>query len=278
MILVTGATGNVGRHVVRLLAEQGIATRVLARDPEKAAGLGAAEVVLGDLAEPGTLGPALEGVDAVYLFPVPGSGPAFVAAAEAAGVARVVMLSSDAVADDVAEQANPIAGYHAEIEAAVRGSALEWTLLRSGHMATNALPWAGQTKAGGVVRGPYAEATSAPVHEADVAEVAVVALTDEGHAGRVYRLTGPESLTAAEQVELIGKAVGRPLAYEELPADVAREQMSRFIPPFIIGTLFEGWARSVGVPALVSSDVETVTGRPARAFDEWARDRAADFA
>ncbi|KQV19198.1 MULTISPECIES: NAD(P)H-binding protein [unclassified Kitasatospora] len=278
MILVTGATGNVGRHIVRLLAEQGIAARVLARDPEKAAGLGAAEVVRGDLAEPSTLGPALEGVDAVFLFPAPGSGPAFVAAAEAAGVARVVMLSSDAVADDVAEQANPIAGYHAEIETAVRGSALEWTLLRSGHMATNALPWAGQTKAGDVVRGPYAEATSAPVHEADVADVAVAALTAEGHAGRVYWLTGPESLTAAEQVALIGKAVDRPLVYEELPADVAREQMSRFIPPFIIGTLFEGWAKSVGVPALVSSDVETVTGRPARTFDEWARDRVADFA
>lgn len=277
MILVTGATGNVGGHVVQLLTAAGESVRVLVRDPEKAAGLGAAEVVRGDLGKPESLPAALDGVSAVFLFAVPGSGPAFVAAARAAGVERIVMLSSNAVVEEAAEQPNPIAQYHADIEAAVRGSGIAWTLLRTGHMATNALPWASQTKTGDVVRGPYAGATSAPVHEADLAEVAVLALTGVGHDGHTYELTGPESLTAAEQVALIGAAIGRPLRYEELPPEVAREQMSRFIPPFIIDTLFAAWAAAVGVPAVVEPTVEKLTGRPARTFAQWAADRAADF-
>lgn len=277
MILVTGATGNVGRHVVQQLLARGLKVRALARTPEKAGLPHAAEVVKGDLAQPETLTAALDGVRAVFLFAVPGSGPAFVEAAHRAGVERVVLLSSNAVDDDAAEQANPIAAYHADLEAALRGSRLDWTFLRSGHMATNALPWAAQTKAGDVVRGPYAGATSAPVHEADIAEVAVIALTAGGHASRIYELTGPESLTAAEQVALIGRALGRQLRYEEQAPEVAREQMSRFIPPFIIDTLFDGWARSVGVPAAVHPTVEKLTGHPARTFGEWAADHFADF-
>lgn len=272
-ILVTGATGNVGRHVVEQL--EGHEVRVLvrseARFPE------GVEVVRGDLADPSTLPGALEGVDAVFLFAVPGSGPEFVAAAEAAGVSRVVLLSSNAVDDSADEQANPIAAYHHELEQALRASRLSWTFLRSGHMATNALPWSAQTRVGDVVRGPYAGATSAPVHEADVADVAVVVLTGEGHEGQVYELTGPESLTAAEQVRLIGEALGRAVRYEELPPEVAREQMSRFIPPFIIDTLFDGWAASVGVPATVYPTVEKLTGHPPRTFAQWATDRTTDF-
>lgn len=268
-ILVTGATGNVGRNVVSQLA--GHEVRVMVRS--EAAFPEGIEVVRGDLSQPETLPAALAGVDAVFLFAVPGSGPAFVAAAEAAGVSRVVFLSSNAAANPD----NPIGAYHHEVEEALRGSGLSWTFLRSGHMATNALPWAAQTRAGDVVRGPYAEATSAPVHEADMAAVAVLALTEPGHEGQIYEVTGPASLTAAEQVELIGQALGRPISYEELPPEVARKQMSKFIPPFIIGPLFDGWAASVGVPAKVTPTVEKLTGRPARTFAQWAVDRAADF-
>ncbi|WP_354644058.1 NAD(P)H-binding protein [Kitasatospora camelliae] len=278
MILVTGATGNVGRHVVELLTARGEKTRVLARDPQRAAGLGATEVVQGDLTQPRTLPAALDGVDAVFLFAAPGCGPDLVAAAERAGVQRVVLLSSDSIDDEQAEQSNPIAAYHAEIERALRGSRLAWTFLRSGHMAINVLPWAAQIKAGDVVRAPYAQATSAPVHEADLAEAAVVALTEPGHEGRTYRLTGPDSLTSAEQLALIGAAIGRPLRYEEQTPEAAREQMSRFIPPFILDTLMAGSAASVGRTATVLPTVEELTGRPARSFAAWARDRAGDFA
>lgn len=277
MFLVTGATGNVGRHVVRELLALGAPVRALVRDPAAAQLPDGVEVFRGDLARPETLPAALASVRGVFLFAVPGSGPEFVRAAERAGVARVVLLSSDAVLDGAAEQPNPIAGYHAEIERALRDSSLEWTFLRSAHMATNALAWAGQTKAGDVVRGPYAGATSAPVHEADLGAAAAIALTGEGHAGQAYTLSGPASLTAAEQVAVISAAIGRPLRYDELAPEVAREQMSAYIPPFIIGTLFDGWAKSVGVPATVHPDVEKLTGRPARGFAEWAADHAADF-
>lgn len=278
LILVTGATGNVGGHVVAELVDRGVPVRALVRDPAKAGFPSEVEVVCGDLAQPDTLDAALAGVSEVFLFAVPGSGPAFVDAATRNGVTRVVLLSSNAVDDTVPEQANPIAAYHAEIERALRDSALEWTFLRSAHMASNALPWAAQTKSGDVVRGPYAGATSAPIHESDLAEVAVHALTEPGHAGQVYDLSGPESLTAGEQVELIGKAIGRPLSYHELTPETAREQMSAFIPPFILDTLFTGWADSVGVPATVHATVERITGHPARRFARWAEDRAADFA
>ncbi|MBB6347157.1 uncharacterized protein YbjT (DUF2867 family) [Nonomuraea muscovyensis] len=277
MILVTGATGNVGRNVVEQLLDAGHEVRALTRDPEQAKLPDGVEVACGDLGEPGTLRPVLTGVSAVFLFAAPGSGPGFVQAATAAGVRKVVFLSSSAVDDDVDEQTNPIAAYHAEIERSLRASDLEWTFLRSGHMATNALPWAGQTRAGDVVRAPYAESTSAPVHEADLAAVAVRALTEPGHAGATDDLTGPESLTAREQVALIGEAIGRPLRYEELTPEAAREAMSRFMPRFILDTLFEQWADSVGKPARVSGDVEKIIGRPARTFARWATDHAADF-
>ncbi|MEV0195655.1 NAD(P)H-binding protein [Nonomuraea sp. NPDC050691] len=277
MFLVTGATGNVGRHVVERLVARGEKVRALVRDPRRAVLPVGVEVVEGDLSRPETLDAALDCVTGVFLFAVPGSGPAFVEAAQRAGVERVVLLSSNGVDDTAAEQANPIAAYHAEIEQALRGGKPAWTFLRSAHMATNALPWAGQIRAGDVVRAPYAGATSAPIHEADLAEVAVVALTEDGHAGQVYPLSGPASLTAAEQVTLIGEALGRPLVFEELTPEVAREQMSRFMPPFILNTLFEQWEQSVGNPAPVYDTVERLTGRPARAFAQWAADRVADF-
>ncbi|MFI6793145.1 NAD(P)H-binding protein [Nonomuraea sp. NPDC050383] len=277
MFLVTGATGNVGRIVVERLLARDEKVRALVRDPQRANLPQGVEVVEGDLSRPDTLAAALDGVTGAFLYAVPGSGPAFAQAAGRAGVERVVLLSSNGVDDTTTEQANPIAAYHAEIEQALRAAEPAWTFLRSAHMATNALPWAGQIRAGDVVRAPYAGATSAPVHEADLAEVAVVALTQDGHAGQVYPLSGPQSLTAAEQVALIGQALGRPLTYHELTPEVAREQMSRFMPPFVLDTLFEQWEQSVGHPAAVYDTVERLTGRPARTFAQWAADRVADF-
>lgn len=277
MFLVTGATGNVGRIVVERLVNRVEKVRALVRDPQRAVLPAGVEVAEGDLLRPETLAAALDGVTGVFLFAVPGCGQDFAEAAQRAGIERVVLLSSNGVDDTVAEQANPIAAYHAEIEQALRAAKPAWTFLRSAHMATNALPWAGQIRAGDVVRAPYAGATSAPVHEADLAEVAVATLTEDGHADQIYPISGPESLTAAEQVTLIGQALGRPLVYQELPPEVAREQMSRFMPPFILNTLFEQWEQSVGNPAQVYDTVERLTGRPARTFAQWAADRAADF-
>lgn len=282
MILVTGATAPVGRSIAEQLVAGGQPVRTLTRNadaPDLPAGV---DTVVGDLSKPETLPPAFEGVSAVFLLAaVPGFAPAFLDAAKRAGVRRVVFQSSGAIDDSVSEQPNPIGAFHADIERAIEASGLEWTFLRLEPYAANSLLWtvdlAQQIKAGDVVRGPYGQAAGAPMHEADLAAVAVAALTSERHAGAKYRLTGPQSLTHIEQVQLIGEAIGRRLRYEELPPEVAKEQISQRVPPPVVDTLFDVWASYVGKPAPVTNTVERVAGRPARTFAEWAADHAADF-
>jgi uncharacterized protein YbjT (DUF2867 family) len=282
MILVTGATAPAGRSIAEQLLASGQRVRALTRDAN-ASGLPAGvEIVAGDLSKPETLPPALEGVSAVFLLAaVPGFAPAFLEAAKRAGVRRIVFQSSGAIDDAVDEQPNPIGAFHADIERAIEASGLEWTFLRLEVHAANALLWtidlADQIKAGDVVRGPYGQAAGAPIHEADLAAVAVVALTSGEHAGAKYRLTGPESLTHVEQVQIIGQAIGRPLRYEELSPEVARQEISQRVPPPVVATLFDVWASSVGKRAPVTNTVEQVAGRPARTFAQWAADHAADF-
>lgn len=278
MILVTGATGNVGRGVVERLLAAGEDVRALTRTPERAGLPEGAEVVRGDLHDAGSLPAALDGVTSVFLFAVPGSAASFTAAAKAAGVRRVVFLSSGAVDDEADEQRNPIAGFHADIEKELRDSGMEWTFVRPSAFAVNALQWAGQLSAGDVVRGAYAEAAMAPVHEADIAAVAAYALTGDEHAGRVYDVTGPQSLTHAEQAEALGKALDRPVYYEELPPAVVRDGLGKQgVPQPIVDALFDVWSQSVGRSALVTDTVERITGHPARTFAEWVSDHAADF-
>lgn len=276
MILITGASGHVGSQVVSLLAGAGHQVRALSRTPERTVWPAGVEAVRGDLADPATLPAALAGVDAVFLFAAPGSGPAFAAAARDAGVRKVVLLSTGAL-DDPDAQDGPIAAYHGEIEAALRDSGLAWTFLRPGTFAANTLMWAGQTRGGDVIRGAYAGATAAPVHEADIAEVAVAALLDDAYAGQVLRLTGPESLTHAEQARILGEALGRPIVFEELPAEVARQAMSAYVPSAILASIFAYWSASVGRAAETTVDVEKVTGRPARSYRDWVLDHAAAF-
>jgi uncharacterized protein YbjT (DUF2867 family) len=250
----------------------------LTRRPETARLPAGVEVVQGDLTDLASLPAALAGVSAVFLFPAPESGPGFVTAATAAGVSRVVMLSSAAVQDDVEQQPNMIAAYHAEVERAVEGSGLEWTLVRPGGFATNTLQWAPQIRSTEVVYGPFAGATTAPIHEADIAAVAVAALTTDGHAGAKYPITGPESLTQADQVKIIGEVIGRPLRYEEIPPEAAREQMAGRFPASVIDTLLSFYASSVGQPARRTDGVvEQVLGRPPKTFREWVIDHVDDF-
>jgi uncharacterized protein YbjT (DUF2867 family) len=277
MILVTGATGNVGRHVLNLLIADGHAVRALSRDPQRAVWPAEADVVPGDLTDPRSLDAALAGVESVFLFAVPGGGPAFAAAARRAGVRRVVLLSSIGVDDDAEVQDGWIAAYHAEIEQHLRGAGLAWTFLRPDGFAANSLAWAGQTKIGDVIRGAYAEAAFAPVHEADIAAVAVAALTGPGHAGRVYRLTGPQSLTHADQAAILGRALGRPIRFAEVPAEAARQAMGAHVPGPILDSIFAIWATSVGRTAPTTTDIEKVTGRPARSYHDWVLDHAAAF-
>lgn len=271
MYLVTGATGTVGRPVVDGLLAAGVPVRALSRDPATA-GLPAGVEVARTDAMP------LGGVTAMFVNPaVAWNGvAALLKRAADHGVERIVLLSSAATLDD--DPANAIGAHHRELERQVEESGLAYTFLRPGAFSANTRQWAGQIRAGDVVRGPYGRAQVAPVHERDIAAVAVRALLDDGLTGARPVLTGPESLSQADQVRLIGEAVGRPLRFEEIPAETARERMvGGGVPEPIADTLLRMFARFVDRPAEVSPDVERITGRPAAPFARWAADHVADF-
>jgi uncharacterized protein YbjT (DUF2867 family) len=277
MYLVSGATGNVGRQVVTQLLAAGTPVRGLVRRADVGLPAGV-EAVVGDLTAPDTLPAALAGVRAAFLFPVPGCGPAFAAAARAAGVARIVLLSSGEVLDGGAAQPHGVAGFHAEIERAVAGCGVGWTFLRCGAFATNTLQWAGMIRAGDTVGLPFPQAQFAPVHEADVAAVAVAALIGEGHAGARYRLTGPAALTQAEQVATIGAVLGRRLRVAEVPAELFRERLlQRGVPAAVADGLVGMFAAATTRPAEVLPTVQEVTGHPARSYAAWVADHRRDF-
>ncbi|TDD93403.1 NAD(P)H-binding protein [Actinomadura rubrisoli] len=279
MILTIGATAHFGRQTVETLLEAGEPVRALTRDPNAANLPPGAQVVRGDLAAPETLAPALDGVTSVFLVLPYGLDPAaFLDAAREAGVRRIVFLSSGAVVDGADRQPDVIAQYHHGVEKAIAATGADWTFLRLFFPAINALSFGMQLTGGDVIRAPYAAATSAPVHERDVAEVAARVLTSDGHAGRIYDLTGPESLTQADQAAVLGQALGRPLTFEELDDQPVREQMGRFMDADFVNALFDLMAATVGKPAVVNSTVEEITGRPARSFAQWAADHTADFA
>ncbi|GII31534.1 NAD(P)H-binding protein [Planotetraspora mira] len=275
--LVIGATGNVGRHVVSHLRDAGAGVRALARRPT-AGGLPAGvRAVQGDLTDPGTLDAALDGVTSVFLlwpFLTAEAAPAVVDAL--AGHARhVVYFSAMSVRDDLEPEENGIWG---EVEHLIERSTLDWTFLRVGGLAANTLGWADQIRAEGVVRWPYGAAPRSLIHERDIAAVAARALLEDGHAGAKYVLTGPESVTQADQVRIIGEEIGRSVRWEELPPEQAREQLltSWGDPAFVDGALGY-WASLVAEPERVTHTVEEVTGTPARTFREWAREHAGDF-
>jgi uncharacterized protein YbjT (DUF2867 family) len=127
------------------------------------------------------------------------------------------------------------------------------------------------------VRWPYAAVPTAPIHERDIAAVAVRALCEGGHGGAEYVLTGPQSLSQEEQVQIIGNAIGRSLRFEEISPDETRRELLSIAPLFVVNMLLDAWAAALGQPALVTSTVAEVTGSPARTFYDWATDHLADF-
>lgn len=276
-VLVTGATGNVGRRLVAMLVEAGVTPRALTRDPHSAGLPDGVEAVRGDLADPGSLDAALEGVDSVFLLwpflTAEAAQPVVDAIAKHAR--HVVYLSAFSVRDDLSPAENGVWG---ELEQLIERAGVRWTFLRAGGFATNTLGWAGQIRGTGVVRAPYAGAARSLIHEADIAAVAALALTEDGHDGRRYVLTGPEVVTQAEQVRIIGEVTGRSLRFDEQPPEEAREQMiAAWGDPAFVDQALGHWARIVGEPEPVTSTVRELTGRPARTFRDWARDHAADF-
>ena len=280
VILVTGATGNVGRYVVSQLAANGYAVRALSRNPATTTPPSEVEVVHGDLTVPDSLEEALTGIDAVFLLWRSDRIAAVSALVDRLRkhARRIVFLSSSAVQDVVAEQPNFVGRVHLEIERLIEKSGIEWTFLRPGGFSTNSLWWwAPQIRSGDVVRWPYGRAVSAPIHERDIAVVAVRALTEDGHAQAKYILTGPESITQIDQVRAIGDAIGRPLRFEEISSDEAWPELLAIMPARIVDILLDVWAKSINGSAPVTSTFAEITGSARRTFRQWAIDHASDF-
>ncbi|HWO62341.1 MAG TPA: NAD(P)H-binding protein [Umezawaea sp.] len=268
-VLVIGARGSVGRHVVDQLSLAGQQVRSSVRNPALA---DPPNVVVADLTEPDTLRAALDGVSTVFLYAPTEGATVFVDAAKASGVEHVVLLSSGSVLLPNAV-GNLIAEEHRAVERALAESGLRWTPIRPLVLANNALNWAESIRAERVVRLVHPDAVTAPVHERDIAAVAVAAVLDGGeHVSEV--LTGPELLTQQRQVELIGDAIGADVRIEELSEAEARE---RFGASQVFDAVLEfiNAARTGGSPA--TSTAERVLGRRPASFAEWANDHAAEF-
>ncbi|WP_037320204.1 NAD(P)H-binding protein [Amycolatopsis orientalis] len=274
MIVVTGATGNVGRRLVETLAAAGeevtaVSRRISAADvPE---GVRTAQA---DLAEPAGLKTVFDGADRVFLltsgdFMAAGGNVAdVVSAARESGVRRIVLLSSQGVGS----------GRHAPaFETAVKESGLEWTVLRPGGFASNAFQWAPSIRADRVVAAPFADTALPVIDPLDIADVAAVALRETGHNGQTYVLTGPEPISPRQQAAAFGAALGEPVRFTELTEDEARSEMSRFMPPVVVEATLAILGSPTADERRVSPDVERVLGRPGRTFGEWAARNAAAF-
>ncbi|MFJ1617390.1 NAD(P)H-binding protein [Streptomyces sp. NPDC088249] len=293
LTLVTGCRGRIGATLVSLLHRDGHAVRAASRNPDRltdptaaarttplptAAGALPADVpvVACDLGDPTTFATALDGVDAVFLYAEASGIDAFVSAAEAAGVGHIVLLSSSSVLAPDAH-GNPIAASHHAVERALTASPLTTTLLRPGAFASNAYQWAESVRARDSVDLPHPRSHTSPIHGTDIAEAALAVLTDPLLRNAAYHLTGPESLTAAEQVGLLAAASGRPIAVNTVTGAVWKESVAPFVPGPIADALLAYSAAADGSPAEVTGDTEKLTGHPARTFATWAEENAAAF-
>ncbi|TMD39939.1 MAG: NAD-dependent epimerase/dehydratase family protein [Chloroflexi bacterium] len=280
-MLVTGATGRVGRVVVDLLIDAGVPVRALTHRSEVAATLPAnVEVVTGDFTVPESLDAALRDVSAVFLvWTAPSTTAPAVVERLASHARRVVFLSAPhQTRHPFFQQPNPMAVLYAEIERLIAAAGLESTIIRPGVFASNALFWwAPAIRANDVVRWPYADAETAPVDDRDVAAVAARTLYQDGHAGGDYVLTGPESLSQAEQVNIIGDVLGRRIKFEELSPDEFRSETERTWPRPVVDMLLAAWGATMGTPAFLSSTVFDILGSPPRLFRQWVADHASAF-
>ncbi|MFE7169016.1 NAD(P)H-binding protein [Streptomyces sp. NPDC057616] len=284
MILVTGATGHVGGELVRRLTAAGEPVRAMTRRPAEARLPDGAEAVHGDADDPASLDAAFAGADGAFLMSAQGVGTApgpthdlaLARAAARAGVRRLVKLS----VLDAGAGTDVIARWHAEAESAVTDPSRDWawTLLRPGRFMSNALQWAGQLRAGDEVAVPFADRPAASVDPADLAELAARALTTDEHAGATYELSGPQSLTPADELSVLGTVLGRELRLRPVPSDAARSGMSRYgFPPEVVDAIMRRTLES-DRGAEVLPALPELLGRPARTFEEWAKAHAGEFA
>lgn len=262
MIVVTGATGNVGRPLVEVLLAAGEQVTTVSR---RRADTGAKHFQA-DMSEPESLKPALEGAEAAFLLTSPdflGNGDLadVMTIVRAAGVQRVVLLSSQGVGT----QRHP-----SILEDTVKDSGLSWTMLRPGNFASNAFQWAESVRTRRVLAAPFGDVALPAVDPHDIAEVAAAVLREPDHVGAIYTLTGPEAISPRQQAEAIGQAVGEPVRFVELTREQARNGMLAYMPEPVVDSTLGILGEPSAEEQRISPDVERVLGRPARSFAEWA--------
>ncbi|MFJ5798502.1 SDR family oxidoreductase [Streptomyces decoyicus] len=278
MIVVTGATGNVGRPLTRALTEAG--EQVTAVSRHAAAVPDDVRHVAADLAEPAGLTPALEGAKALFLLlsgdlHAPGARPAdIIGLAQASGVRRIVLLSSQGVAT---RPLGPSRVAMRALEDALWESGLDWAVLRPGGFASNALAWAESVRTQGAVAAPFGDVGVPVVDPADIAEVAAACLLDDRHTGGVYELTGPAVITPRQQAEAIAAALGSPVRFHELTRDEAKAAMTQFVPAELADDTLDIIAAPNPAELRISPDVERVLGRAPRPFNGWVARNIAAF-
>ena len=285
MILITGATGNNGSELVKLLAGKGVALRAMVRSKDSAgelAALPSVTVVEGDFDKPTTIERALDGVEKAFLLTnsterAEARQSSFVQCAGKAGVRHIVKLSQFA-----ADEASPVRflRYHAAIERQIVESEMAHTFLRPNLFMQGLLGFAKSIKEQGKLFAAAGDAKISVVDVRDNAAAAAAALTEPGHEGKTYTLTGPAALSHGEMAAALSKAIGRSIEFVDVTPDAMRDALLDMgMPPWQADGLIEDYAHyRRGEAAVVSDGVEQATGRPPRGFDAFARDHAPAFA
>jgi uncharacterized protein YbjT (DUF2867 family) len=275
MLLISGATGNVGGELARALVAAGQPVRALTRGDAPRGLPPEVEAAMGDLNRPDSLTGALAGVSGVFLLPGYTDMTGVLTVVRKAGVERVVLLSNSSA--DSADMTNAITAYMVTSERAVRASGLQSTVIRPSGFMSNTFQWAPQLAAGDLVRAPFASAGVAMIDPADIAAVAALALTAPGHEGQTYRITGPETLLAADRTRILGQVLGRELRFEAQPDDEARNEMAASMPREYVDAFFNFYAEGALDDSVVLPTYQDLTGRPPRTFEQWARAHAHAF-
>jgi uncharacterized protein YbjT (DUF2867 family) len=279
MILITGATGNIGKELIPMLLASGQAIRVLVRDPRKVAHLDACvERAVGDLDKPETIVPAVKGVERLFLVTYETQQDVnVIEAAKRAGVQHIVKLSTLEATDHKIQ----VGKWHYEREERIRASGLDWTFLRPGMFMSNSIEWwAESIKGQGSVFFPGGKKGKvAPIDPRDVARVAAVVLTQPGHSGQAYELTGSELFTIGEMVHVIARVLGKPIQYVDIPPIAAKLFMLKTgMDKTLVNALMEmlgALRRNKG--AVVTDTVQRLTGHPPCTLEAWCREHIKAF-
>ncbi|MET9239449.1 NmrA family NAD(P)-binding protein [Nonomuraea sp. NPDC003709] len=269
-ILVTGARGAVATELIALLRQRGLPVRPASSRPTDPS------IATCDLTDPATFPGVLAGVSSIFLYAEPSHVDAFVKEAVTAGVEHIVLLSSSAVLAPDAET-HPLAKPHLDVERALTAAPVRSTLLRPGAFAGNALAWSWPAKSGAPVSLPYPGSYNDPVHEADLAEAAAAVLADPALSGRAYTLTGPESITCAEQIDILGRVTGQDIAIRNVTREEWKTEMADYVSGPVADALLDWQRANDGVPTELTTDLQRLIGRPGRTFATWAQEHAAAF-